>query len=314
MLTNAGVFVDSGAHSLYTREVMSKGFRADNYGFYESDAFWQYVDEYAAFIKENKESIRTYVNVDVIFNNEMSWKVQKYLEDQHGLNPLPVFHSGKDQHKWLMKYLDNYDYIGMGGLGQQSTKSQWMRNMGDPVFSTICKAPDFLPSHKIHGFAMTSPSLLAAYPWYSVDSTSWIQFGKFGMVIIPRKKNGKYQYKEAPYIACVSSRPGKKGSTAHIDNFVDMHQDYFADYFAESGHVMGSSEFKTVPLEGYKLQTNEQWAARKEGLVEVILVRGLCNDHSLRDELNLRFYIDLEASIPAWPHPWHKRVKTSRLF
>jgi hypothetical protein len=39
--------VDSGAHSLYNQFVAPK----NEYAYYETDAFWAYVDSYAAFIK-----------------------------------------------------------------------------------------------------------------------------------------------------------------------------------------------------------------------------------------------------------------------
>jgi len=304
------IFLDSGAHSLYKREVMGKV--PIDWSYYESDEFWKYVDEYADFIKKNQSLITVYVNVDVIHNSELTWKVQKYLEDHHKLNPMPVFHTGED-FKWFKKYLDNYDYIGVGGLGQEQVKSQWITTMGDPVFSLVCKSPDYLPTHKLHGFAMTSPSLLTRYPWYSVDSTSWIQFGKYGAVVIPRKKMNKYIYSESPYITFVTSREVKKSSQGHFENFVGMHQDYFYDYFEEKGFIIGSSEFKTVP-DDYKLQEKEHWCNKKENLVEVIIEEGLSNSHELRDQLNIQFYMDLEASLPSWPWPWIRKSKVRTLF
>jgi hypothetical protein len=312
-MANNLIFVDSGAHSIYTREIIKKGFKASNYGYYETDEYWKYVDSYAAFLKENLHLIETYVNVDVIFNNELTWKTQKYMEDAHGLSPLPVFHAGDGFDYWLNKYLDNYEYIGIGGLGQQSSKSQWKSNMGDPVFSKICKAPDYMPTHKIHGFAVTSPVLLAEYPWFSVDSTSWFYLARYGIIIFPRKICGKYDYRKSPYTTVVSSRPAKKGTTSHFDNYVDMHQDYFREYFEAKGFSIGVSEFKTVDS-SYKLEDNEVWAVRKDNLVEVVIEHGLCNTHELRDRLNLQFYLDLEASLPPWPHPWTKKYRNTRLF
>lgn len=315
-MSDIKLFVDSGAHSLYTREIMSKGLRAEGYEYYETDAFWEYVDSYAEFIKKNEHLIDTYVNIDVIFNNELSWKVQKYLEDQHGLHPLPVLHSSRsgDMMKWLKIYLDNYEYIGMEGLGQQSTKAQWMNNLGDPVFSKICTKPSYLPTHKIHGFAMTSPDLLARYPWYSVDSTSWIQFGKYGAVVIPRKNKDTYDYSKSPFITFVTSREAKKGHQAHFDNYVDIHQEYFYNYFEEKGFIIGSSTFRTVDPNGYKCAENEHWADRKEGLVETIIEPGISNSHELRDQLNIQFYLDLEANLPPWPWAWIPKVRHTRLF
>lgn len=315
MIAGNSLFLDSGAHSLFNEKVKGKGYT--DWSYYESDHFWNYVDDYCNFILTNQHMIEVYVSVDVIFNPELSWKVQQYMEKEYGLKPMPVFHSGED-FKWFKKYMDNYEYIGIGGPGQTTTKAHWARTIGDPIFSMICKPPHFLPSHKLHGFAITAPTLLTAYPWYSVDSSSWVQFGKYGMVVIPRSKNGKYNYRISPYTPFVSSRPIKKGNKNHFDHAVDIHQDYFNDYFAEKGFVMGRSEFKTVDPTGYKLQKDEYWANlrsnRKAGLVEIILERGLSNDHIHREKLNTQFYLDLEASIPPYPQPWLKLAKNNRLF
>ena len=116
------LFLDSGAHSLYTKEVMKKE-HVEGYSFYESKEFWDYVDNYAQFVRENKSFLSVYVNVDVIFNPELTWKVQKYLETNHELSPLPVIHYGADL-KWVKRYMDDYEYIRFGGLGQEVTKQE----------------------------------------------------------------------------------------------------------------------------------------------------------------------------------------------
>jgi hypothetical protein len=156
------VFVDSGAHSLYTKYVIKKG-HSNGYAFYESDTFWNYVDEYAEWLKPRLDKIQVYVNVDVIFNPELTWKVQKYLESEHKLLPLPVVHFNSDM-KWLKKYMDDYEYIGIGGVGQEVNVREYVA-FGDRVFSFISDDKG-MPLYKIHGFALTSPSLLHRYPWY----------------------------------------------------------------------------------------------------------------------------------------------------
>lgn len=305
---------DSGAHSLFQREVGHATNKNNiNWSFYESDAFWKYVDEYAMFLHKNKHKLDVYVNVDVIFNPELTWKAQRYLEDVHKLKPLPVVHSGVDL-SWFKKYMDNYDYIGMSGMGGSVSKGEWMRTFGTPAFSLLCKPPDFIPTHKIHGFAVTSASLLARYPFYSVDSTSWIQFGKYGAIIIPKRVMDRYDYKTSPFITFVSSRPERKKNKTHFENFTSIHQDYFDEYLKEKGFIMGKSEFKTVTKTGYTLQEDEQWSDRTEGLVEVIVEPGLCNQHELRDQLNTEFYLDLEASIPPWPWTWRPPSRANTLF
>ena len=34
---------------------------------------------------------------------------------------------------------------------------------------------------KVHGFGMTNPNLMQRYPWYSVDLSSWLKTGMYGV-------------------------------------------------------------------------------------------------------------------------------------
>lgn len=154
------LFLDSGAHSLY-----SKYAKGGDYSYFDSSDFWAYLDDYALWIKKYPHAFDYYANVDVIYNPELSWKVLKFLEQEHGLNPVPVIHS-RTALKWVHKHLEaGYKYIGLGGLGQLTTKSQYYA-WADSVFSILCpKSNDYHPIVDVHGFAMTSYDLLVRYPW-----------------------------------------------------------------------------------------------------------------------------------------------------
>ena len=41
------------------------------------------------------------------------------------------------------------------------------------------------PIVKVHGFGLTSLPLMMRYPWYSVDSSTWVQWAANGMVLVP---------------------------------------------------------------------------------------------------------------------------------
>ena len=298
--------VDSGAHSFFKAHIDKQVVR--DYSFFESDEFWKFIDEYSEFIKKNKHLIDVYVSVDVIFNPELSWKVQKYMEDVHKLHPLPVFHPGED-FKWLKKYIDNYDYIGIGGIGQLS-KAQWVKAVGDPAFSMICDAKG-IPRVKVHGFAMTSPSLIIDYCFYSVDSSSWFQFGKFGLLIVPKKRNGNFVYDESPHIISVSTRKKRKSEAENFDHLPEMEKRHVLDYIEMKGFKMGSSELEEIDFDQTKseLPISNREVSSKEKMIE----EGVCNSVYIRDALNLEFYLDLESKLPPWPHPWKKRARVTSL-
>ena len=224
-------FLDSGAHSLFNLHTIKKG--KQDFSYYETDAFWDYVNEYAAFLKKYRKAIDWYVNVDVIHNPKLSWKVLKYLEDTHKLHPLPVIHVGTST-DWLKKHLDHgYDYIGFGGLGQTDLKRDYYSWAND-MFKVICpKSNNYEPIIKTHGFAMTSYDLLVKYPWASVDSASWAKAGAYGTIYVPRNTKGKHDFLKRPYSISVSlteskRKKDKKPQANNGDSFDLVESAYYA--------------------------------------------------------------------------------------
>lgn len=301
------IFIDSGAHSLYTEHVIKKN-HTEGYSFYETDKFWDYVDKYAEWIKKNLHKINIYVNVDVIFNPKLSWKVQKYLENQHGLKPLPVIHYNTDI-KWLKKYMDDYEYIGIGGIGQEVSVSKYT-SFGDKVFSTICDSKG-IPQYKLHGFAITSPSLIHRYPWYSVDSTSWVQYGRFGAICIPKIKNNKFNFSIPPIVLFVSKRsPSKNIQGKHISTISSYERKCVFKYIKDKGFSIGKSKTKKVKL-NYIPKEDEIIIEKNSSyyIVEKIIKNGVANNNVMRDTFNAMYFIDMANSVPEWPWPFkHRKI------
>lgn len=299
--------IDSGAHSLYHKNVHNG---SHDFSYYETKEFWDYVDAYAACIKENEHLVDTYVSVDVIYNPELSWKVLKYLEETHDLHPLPVFHPG-EPFSWLQKYCDNYEYFGIGGLGQTTTKSRWKAVVGDPAWEMICDSKG-MPRNKVHGFAMTSPDLIIEFPYFSVDSTSWMQFGKYGLIIVPKFKGGKYIYEESPHIISVSARKKKKTEAEHFEHLPKLEQHHILQYLEMKGIPMGKSILEEEEFDFTKAEMpiSKKSVSSTERIIEV----GICNNNDLRDQINLDYYLDLEAEIPPWPRKWRKRAQSITRF
>ena len=157
------VFIDSGAFSADTQGVPID------------------MAEYVAYIKRYQHLITTYSNLDVIRKPEATWANQQRMEDA-GLSPLPVFHGGTDW-KWLEHYIERYPYIALGGLvGKVSGAKGWILRcfqmaQGQAVY---------------HGFGVTAWDVLKAFPWYSVDSSSWGQGYRFGQVPVFDKRRGTF--------------------------------------------------------------------------------------------------------------------------
>jgi hypothetical protein len=280
------LFLDSGAYSAFTQGV-------------EID-----IQEYISFIKEHQDVISVYANLDTIGQDKTSAK-QTYqnqrIMEEAGLSPLPVFHL-HEPFKYLKLYCERYDYISLGGMVGSSSKilSPWI----DKCFSEFICDETGLPKVKVHGFGMTSLKLMLRYPWYSVDSTSWVLTGRLGGIYVPRFANGKWIYDENSWKIAVSERsPSKKEAGKHISTLTKRQKQIILDYIHDKGYRLGESEFRW-DNEDYELKENERWfekAIDGQRQVETIIESGLCNTYQLRDELNVIYFKDLEKSMPEWP-------------
>jgi hypothetical protein len=270
------LFLDSGAFSAW-----SQGTSID-------------IDKYIAFIQKYKSKLTVYANLDVIGDPVGTWKNQKYMESK-GLKPLPVFHTAFEDEKWLKKYIDKgYDYIALGGMAGGDIQSSTIAAKLDYLFPKyLCDAKG-IPNIKVHGFGITSIPLLIRYPWYSVDSTSWVLTGRFGGIFIPKKKNGKYDYSVIPHKIDVSTRSSKvKEAGQHITTLSSAERKELLSYLSERGYVLGKSEF----------DANGK---------EVIIEEGICNMYMQRDEVNIMYFLDLEKNLPVWP--WKFETKAAKGF
>lgn len=294
MKNKVDLFLDSGAFSAW-----SQGASIDIY-------------EYIEFIKKHKDVLTVYANLDVLpkgndpKNKEeaaIGTLANQRIMEEAGLNPLPVFHVGEPI-KYLQYYIDRYDYMGFGGMvGQpKHTLLPWL----DSCFRDYICDSTGMPKIKVHGFGLTSHSLMLRYPWYSVDSTSWILAARMGSIYIPRKRNGEWIYGEDSWKVAVSSRsPGKSEAGKHIETFSPREREIILEYIHMKGYRLGKSSFKKMPHD-YSLLENERWAEKRvknkhNRLVEVIEEEGVSNRYQLRYEMNIIYFQDLEQSMPEWP-------------
>jgi hypothetical protein len=161
--TGHKIFMDSGAFSMFTlgSEVS--------------------LDEYGQFLATRSDYIEIASNVDAIGagREQDSYNNQKILESMRlPVTVCPVHHA-RDDDRWLVKYLDEgYDYIFLGGMVPESTP--YLLGWLDHIWDKYLALPDGTARVKIHGFGLTTLELMERYPWYSVDSTSWVQIGMFG--------------------------------------------------------------------------------------------------------------------------------------
>lgn len=159
----AKVFLDSGAFSAYTKGVNVN------------------LDAYCRYIHDNADIIDVASVLDGIGDPLKTFQNQDAME-KLGTKPLPCFHYGEDE-CYLEYYIERYPYITIGGMVPISKPQLklWL----DRIWSQyLCDASGHAKI-KVHGFGMTNMELMRRYPWYSVDSSSWVQIGSMGNILIP---------------------------------------------------------------------------------------------------------------------------------
>lgn len=209
----ASIFVDSGAFSAYTLGIDLS------------------IDEYCNYILRNLDIIRVEDGtlmasvLDGIGDAQLTYENQLRME-KLGVRPLPCFHAGEDE-RYLEWYVANYDYITLGGMVGSSTKQLciWLDRMWDRYLTDGAGNPKI----KVHGFGITAIPIMERYPWYSCDSSSWIQSAAFGSVVTP-------QY--GPLSVSTKS-PSRHDKGQHATTLSEI----------ETEHVMGMLEKQGFPYE-----------------------------------------------------------------
>ena len=195
----AKVFLDSGAFSAHTL-----GVAIDLPG-------------YCDYINRNRDILRTEDGVvmasvlDGIGDALQTYRNQIHMESL-GATPLPCFHFGEDE-RYLEHYVKNYPYITLGGMvGKPSeTLSVWL----DRICEKYMVDGAGRPRLKVHAFGITAIPIMKRYPWWSVDSSSWIQSAAFGGIVTP----------EWGPLSISDKSPSRHDAGRHVSNLAPIERD-----------------------------------------------------------------------------------------
>jgi len=149
------IFCDSGAATL------QKGITPKQ--------FDDVVVAYGEFLKRYSKHFIGCAEMDIynLFPKEKIQEVRRYLE-QFCNNLIPVWHVNMGLKDWKA-FLDNYSYVAVG-----ITKL-----VKEPVLFRLVRLA-YEAGVKVHGFAVTTNEKMINIPFFSVDSSTWINGDKYG--------------------------------------------------------------------------------------------------------------------------------------
>jgi len=150
------IFLDSGAFTAFTQKTQIN------------------INKYAIYLQRNKDDVFVYCGLDAIGDAEQTFKNQLFLESK-GLKPLYTFHV-KEDFKYLKWAVERYDYIALGGMVPYAKDEEFLKKWLTQCFEIIKPEKTKI---KVHGFGLTNFSLIKKFPFYSVDSTSWLSGARF---------------------------------------------------------------------------------------------------------------------------------------
>lgn len=152
-------FADSGAYS-----AMTQGERVDPAA-------------YIAWANRWKHRFCAIAGPDVIGDAATTYRLTlRMRREVRGVPVLPVFHVGEP---W--EYLERWkgvEYLALGGMVPYTKEPDFLMRWIRQCFRRID------PATKVHGFGMTGWNVLTSFPWYSVDSTSWVAFARYAQLIL----------------------------------------------------------------------------------------------------------------------------------
>lgn len=203
------VFVDSGAFSAHTLGVTI-----------DLPTYCRYILDNEDIILKD-EGVLVASVLDGIGDPLKTWQNQIAME-AHGVRPLPCFHVGEDE-RYLEWYMANYEYITLGGMVAASNKQVriWLERIWEKYLTDGSGRPRL----KVHGFGLTSVPFMEDFPWYSCDSSSWIQAASFGSVITPDYGPVKVSDKS----------PSRHVKGQHVENLTEQEQAIIKDMFVKQG-------------------------------------------------------------------------------
>lgn len=287
------IFIDSGGFSAATQGVAIS------------------IDDYIKFLREYADVISVYANLDEIGDPELTYTRQQEMLDA-GLRPIPVFHVGESM-DWLERYIDEgYDYIALGGMVPYSKDKKRLVRWLTECFNIAERSErDVL----FHGFGMTNWDLMRAWPWRSVDSSSWCAGFRYGRVPLFDEKLGRFysvalrdirgSFKYSDLIRSYGFSPNDLALEGDFDRIKIASISAIAYLKAEEW--LRRKHGESLPARGVDRDPSDRRSVRRDGSVSRASQRNVqsaASARSSRDDSRLGMYAGTADQLPEATSIW----------
>ena len=141
---------------------------------------WEaYTRLYAAFIKRTNQKLFFEMDIDRITSTIYAERLRTMIEDITGQQTIPVWRPMRGIEYWY-RMCEEYKYVAISASGMYD--SAWTRTKAAvPVLQKML-AIARERGVKVHGLGYTNCKTLPVLPFASIDSTTWLSAGRYGII------------------------------------------------------------------------------------------------------------------------------------
>lgn len=283
---NPKVILDSGAYTAHKKGIVIN------------------IDEYASFVKKHSSEFAGCFNLDSIGNAKVSYENWIHLKEK-GADTIPVYHIGTDE-KYLVKYLEQTDYIGLGAIANLDT-TQRMLSLSR-IWENYLIDEQGYPKVKVHGLGLTAIPIMMRYPWYSVDSFTPVISAVWGSVLLPWFDSKGVPHFFNLFICRISDQGNHKGGLANSYPSLPVStREKYSKMFEQYGFKLGEIAYQEKrPRRGKK----DEIERKPKPMFDLIRpsdpeIKTLANSWEERMRWNLTIWSILRERLPRYPRKFH---------
>lgn len=161
--------LDSGAFSVLKDAEKAKNIDWD-----------KYVNNYIEFIIHTKKKLFFELDIDAVVGIKKVEYFRKKIEDKVGIQPIPVWHATRGWEYFEMM-CESFPYV---AIGTTAATKQGVLIRNNPMVLKKFIDTAHKNKAKIHGLGFTYMKYIEQLNFDSIDSTSWLSGGRYGVVFI----------------------------------------------------------------------------------------------------------------------------------